>query len=226
MISPCKINQLQQNYWIFCASNSSADEGTPVRVRSHSPGLYLSRVYLLIHPKPVQDLIQILPNSGQVLPFGPGPESTDVQAYPPWTSHEPQRIREQSRSLCDKIVHWNHVVSAATGCGAERETLWSCGHHHCVHRSLPWRAALDLHSCNSITNDNTVLPVVLGFNTQGIILRVPEGDIPMEVVEFGDILPKTAKWKITVTSSMGCHLLTSVSPINLSGILICQLHSK
>ena len=102
----------------FCASNTAADEMTHVRVRSLSPSLYLPCVYLLIHPKPVQHSIQILPNSGRVFPFGRGPKSTDVQAHPPWTPREPQRIRQQSLSPRDRIVRWNRGPSAACGCGA------------------------------------------------------------------------------------------------------------
>lgn len=98
----------------FCASNSAADEVAHICVRSHLPGLYLPCVYLLIPPKPVQDLIQILPNSGWVFPFGPGPKSTDVQAHP----REPQRIRRQSLSPRDRIVRWNCAPSAAGGCRA------------------------------------------------------------------------------------------------------------
>lgn len=105
----------------FCASNSAADEVTHVRVRSHSPGLYLPCVCLLIRPKPVQDSIQILPNSERVFPFGPGPESTDVQGHPLWTPCEPQRIRRQSLSPRDRIICWNCGPSATSGWGAHMQ---------------------------------------------------------------------------------------------------------
>ena len=117
----------------FCASNSAADWVTHVHVRFHSPGLYLPCVYLLIHPKPVQNSIQILPNSRRVFPFGLGPESTDVPAHPPWTPRELQKFRHQSLPPCDRIIRWNRGPSAA---GAEGEVSRSCRHQLCVHRFL------------------------------------------------------------------------------------------
>lgn len=150
----------------FSTSNSAADEVTHVHVRSHSPGLYLLCVYLLICPKPVQDSIQILPNSGRVFPFGPGPESTDVQAHPPWTSHEPQRIRRQSLSPRDRIVPWNGDPRAAIRHGAHmqrRDVVGLWAPLWCKRVSLPGRAALHLQSCNSTANGTQGLPVLVSW---------------------------------------------------------------
>lgn len=146
----------------FRASNSAADEVTHVHVRSHLPGLYLLCVYLLICPKPVQDSIQILPNSGWVFPFGPEPESTDVQAHPPWTPHELQRIRRQSLSPRDRIVPWNGDPGAASGHRAHvqrRDIVGLQAPPWCEWVSLPGRAALDLQSCNSTADSTQGLPV-------------------------------------------------------------------
>lgn len=184
----------------FCASNSAADEVTHVRVRSHSPGLYLPCVCLLMCPKPVQDSIQILPNSERVFPFGPGPESTDVQGHPLWTPHEPQRIRRQSLSPRDRIICWNCGPSATSGCGAhmQKESCRGAAGTTTVHTGLcheGWPP--DLQSCNSTTIDTQGLPallVVLDFDMQDIILRVAAADISMEV-EFGEILPPKSKMK-------------------------------
>lgn len=122
----------------FCASNSATDEVTHVRVRSHSPGLYLPCVYLLIVLSRSRARFKSYPTQGESFLLDWGPRAQMVRLI----LHELPMSRRGSDGKVSLHVTgslaelWPQCSQWTWGTRAEGEVSWSCGHHQCVHRSL------------------------------------------------------------------------------------------